>query len=378
MAEEDSGQDKTEEATPRRLEKAREDGQIPRSRELTTSSILILGTLSLWLFGGFIGKTLLDVLHFNFELEREALFDPQIMFTQLGHSFLAALLSLIPLFAVLLLAAIIGPVALGGWLFSSKSLMPKLNRMDPVAGLKRMFSAKSLMELAKAIAKVAVVVFVAYLTLNFYTQEILGLGLEGIEGGIFHSLSISLWCAIFISLSTIVIALVDIPFQLYEHAKKLKMSMQEIKDEMKEVMGNPQLKGRIRQMQREMSNQRMMQAVPQADVIITNPTHYSVALRYDPETMETPVLLAKGIDYAAFRIRDIAKEHHIELVSSPVLARAVYHTTEVDGEIPQGLYLAIAQVLAYVFQLRNFRRGLSERPPFPRNIKVPKDMIYPP
>lgn len=378
MAENENGQDKTEEATPRRLQKAREDGQVPRSRELTTSAILILGTFGLLIFGGYIAKTLMHITRYNFSLEREAIFDTQAMFAQLGVSFYQAMVSLLPLFSVLLLAAILGPIALGGWLFSSKSLQPKLNRIDPIAGLKRMFSAKSLMELFKAIAKVTVVVFAAYITLLFFEDSILNLNRTNLEEGVAHSLDIAVWCAILISVSTIFIVLVDVPFQIWEHAKKLKMSLQEVKDEMKEVMGNPQLKGKIRQMQREMSNQRMMQAVPEADVVITNPTHYSVALKYDPERMETPILLAKGVDYAAFRIRDIAREHGIDLVSSPVLARAVYHTTEVEEEIPNGLYLAVAQVLAYVFQLRNFRRGMGERPQPPRNIKVPKDMIFPP
>lgn len=374
----DNGQDKTEEATPRRLQKAREEGQIPRSRELTTSSILVLGTFGILIFGGYIADTLLGVLHYNFELERATVFDPQLMFKQLGYSFLKALLSLLPLFAILLVAAVVGPMALGGWLFSGKSIQPKLSRMNPISGLKRMFSVKSLVELAKAIGKISVVLFVAFITLNFYKMQILNLNIEGLESGIQHSLSIALWCAIFMSVSTILIVLIDVPFQVWDHAKKLKMSLQEVKDELKEVMGNPQLKAKVRQMQREISNQRMMQAVPQADVIITNPTHYSVALKYDPENMQTPILLAKGVDYAAFRIRDIAREHKIELVSSAVLARAVYHTTEVDAEIPNGLYLAVAQVLAYVFQLRNFRKGQGERPYPPRNIKVPDDMIFPP
>lgn len=377
MAEDDSAQDKTEEATPRRLEKAREEGQVPRSKELTTSAILIMGTAGLALFGGYMANALMEVMHFSFDLERDVIFDTSLMLKQLGNAFFVALAALIPLFAVLAVAAIVGPIALGGWLFSSKSLAPKLSRMDPVAGLKRMFSLKSLVELGKGIGKVVVVVFSAIITLGFFQDQILRLGLENLTSGVAHSLQIILWCAIFISLSTIFIALIDVPFQIWDHAKKMKMTMQEVKDEMKEVMGNPQLKGRMRQMQREMANQRMMQAVPEADVVITNPTHYSVALRYDPDSMETPVLLAKGVDYAAFRIRDIAREHKIELVRSPVLARAVYHTTDIDAPIPQGLYLAVAQVLAYVFQLRNYRKGRGDRPDFPRNISVPKDMIFP-
>lgn len=374
---EDSAQEKTEEATPRRKEKAREDGQIPRSKELTTSAVLILGTLGLWMFGGWMAESMLRVLRFNFDVSREVIFDPQKMFAQLASSFYDALLSLVPLFGVLMLAALLAPIALGGWMFSSKSLAPKLNRMDPIAGLKRMFSVKSLVELAKAIAKVVLVVGVAFATLSMFQDNLLNLGRQALEGAMGDALSLALWSAILISASTIVIAVVDIPFQIWDYSKKMKMSMQEIKDEMKETEGKPEVKGRMRQMQREMANQRMMAAVPEADVVITNPTHYAVALKYNPETMETPILLAKGIDHAAFRIRDLAREHKIELVRSPVLARAVYHTTELEGEIPGGLYLAVAQVLAYVFQLRNFRNGHGERPGFPNNLNIPKDMIFP-
>lgn len=373
----DSAQEKTEEATPRRKEKAREEGQIPRSKDLTTSAVLILGAVGLWIFGGAIAQRLLDILRFNFAVDREVIFDPQKMFAHLGSSFFDALWALLPLFAILLLAAVVGPTILGGFLFSSKSIAPKFSRMDPLAGLKRMFSLKSLVELGKSIGKVVVVVTVAYFTLRMFEPELLGLGRESLETGVQHSLRISLWATLLISCATILIAAVDVPFQIWEHSKNLKMSRQDVKDEMKDSEGKPEVKGRIRQMQREIANRRMMASVPKADVIITNPTHFAVALKYDPDTMATPILLAKGVDETAMKIREIAREYKIEQVRSPVLARAVYHTTEIDGEIPQGLYLAVAQVLAYVFQLRNFRKGRGERPEFPTNIKVPKDMIFP-
>lgn len=377
MADDDSTQEKTEEATPRRKEKAREDGQIPRSRDLTTSAVLIMGAVGLWMFGGHAANTLLNVLRFNFSLEREVLFDPNKMLAHLASSFYESLWALLPIFAVLLIAAIVGPTILGGFLFSGKSIAPKLNRLDPLAGLKRMFSLKSLVELGKSIGKVLVVVFMAYLTLKLFETQLLGLARESLETGVRHSLYISLWATLLISCSTILIAAVDVPFQIWEHSKKLKMSRQDIKDEMKDSDGKPEVKGRMRQMQREMANRRQMASVPKADVIITNPTHFAVALRYDPDTMATPILLAKGTDQTAMKIREIAREYKIEQVRSPVLARAIYHTTQIDGEIPQGLYLAVAQVLAYVFQLRNFRKGRGERPDFPSNIRVPKDMIFP-
>lgn len=379
MAEEDSGQEKTEDATPRRLEKAREEGQIPRSRELTTTAILLGGAVGLWLFGGRMAHAMQEILRYNFAFDRDAAFDTSKMFAHLGHSFAEALWSLVPLMALLLTAAIIGPIALGGFLFSSKAIAPKLNRLDPLAGLKRMFSLKALVELAKSIAKVAVVVVVALLVLKLYEQQLLGLGREPLAKGVAHALDIALWSSIFLACSTIVIAIADVPFQLWDHAEKLRMSKQDIKDEMKDSEGKPEVKGRIRQLQREMANRRMMENVPKADVVITNPTHYAVALRYDPDTMATPVLLAKGVDHMALKIREIAKAHKIEMVAAPVLARAVYHTTELDREIPQGLYLAVAQVLAYVFQLRYWRRGraVGDKPQVPRNLKVPRDLHFP-
>ncbi len=372
----DSSQEKTEEPTARKLEKAREDGQVPRSRELTTTAVILTGTLGLMVFGGEIALTLLDVLTYNFTLNRETIFDTNAMIAHLALSFREALLSLLPIFSVLILAAIAGPIALGGWLFSAKSLMPKGSRMDPIAGLKRMISVKSLVELFKAIGKVSVIVTVSYILLSSTQAELLGLSEESLKAGILHSLDLSVMAAVWLSASTILIALIDIPFQIHEYSKKLKMSRQDIKDEMKDTEGKPEVKSKIRQMQQQLSQQRMMQAVPEADVVITNPTHFSVALKYDPETMETPILLAKGVDHMAMRIREIARAHDVEFVQSPALARAIYHTTEVEHSIPQGLYLAVAQVLAYVFQLREFRKGQSEKPNYPRNPNIPKDMEY--
>ncbi|MEJ2443255.1 MAG: flagellar biosynthesis protein FlhB [Exilibacterium sp.] len=376
MAEEDSGQEKTEEATPKRQEQAREEGQIPRSRELTTTAVLLAGTVGLYVFGQFIAARMVAIMRFNFSFEREAAFDTQRLFAHLGASFADGILALFPLFGVLLLAAIGGPIALGGWLWSSKALAPKLSRINPIEGIKRMFSLKSLMELGKALAKVGVVLVIALWVLSSLQQDMLDLANQAPLAGIVHSVQISAWAAIVLSAATLLIALVDVPFQLWDHARKLKMSRQDIKDEMKNTEGKPEVKGRIRQLQRELANNRMMAAVPEADVVITNPTHFSVALKYDPETMETPVVVAKGGDFVALKIREIATAHKVDIIEAPLLARAVFYTTEVDREIPGSLYVAVAQVLAYVFQLRNYRRGYGEKPPYPRNITVPPDVQY--
>lgn len=377
MAEDnDSSQEKTEEASARKLEKSREDGQIPRSRDLTTTAILLAGTLGLYVFAEFMTSRILHITRYNFILPRDAAFDPQAMLAHLASSFYHGIVSLLPLFGVLLVASIVGPIALGGWLLSSKAMAPKFSRMNPMAGLKRMFSTKSLVELGKAIGKVLVILGSTILLLLFLQQSIFRLSDESTSAAIVHSLQISGFAAIVLSAVTIVIAMVDVPFQIWDHNKKLKMTKQELRDEMKDTEGKPEVKGRIRQLQREIAQRRMMAAVPDADVVITNPTHFAIALKYDPDNMGTPILVAKGGDHVALKIREIAKAHKVEMIESPVLARAIFYTTEIDQEIPAALYVAVAQVLAYVFQLRNFRKGKGEKPPYPRNLKVPKDMQF--
>lgn len=376
MAEDESGQEKSEDPTGRRLDKAREEGQIPRSKELSTSAVLLGGTIGLYLFGHYLADSMMKIMHDSFSLSRNMAFDTSFMVAKLTTSMKEAIISSAPLIGGLVLMAILGPIGLGGWLFSPKAMAPKLNRMDPIAGLKRMFSLKSLVELVKSILKVLVIALVGTGLLMALRQEFYELSRMALEPAIERSIILLLWVSIGYALSTLLIAAIDVPFQIYDHTKKLRMTKQQVKDEMKDTDGKPEVKGRIRQLQREMANNRMMQSVPEADVVITNPTHFSVALRYDPENMETPVLLAKGVDNIALKIREIAKEHNIEMVQAPVLARAVYHTTEVDSEIPSGLYMAVAQVLAYVFQLRNFRKGDGDRPDYPRNLNVPRDLQF--
>lgn len=377
MAEEDdSGQEKTEDPTTRKQEKARDDGQIPRSRELTTSFILLAATLGLMVFGGFMVDKMLRITRFNFNLSREVIFEPQAMVDHVGASLYHGILLMLPLFGLLLVASIVGPISLGGWMISAKSMAPKASRMNPLSGLKRMFGTHGLMELAKALGKVLLIMSVAVLLLAIQQQAMLRLSDQDVVSGIEHSVWLSLIGAIALSAVTIVIAAIDIPFQIWDNQKKLRMSKQEVKDEAKDTEGKPEVKSRIRQLQREMAQRRMMSDVPKADVVITNPTHYAVALSYDPETMATPVLLAKGGDQVAFKIREIAQAHQIDIIESPSLARAIFHTTEVEQEIPAGLYMAVAQVLAYVFQLRNYRRGRGEKPAYPRNLSVPRDMQF--
>ncbi|WP_379945156.1 flagellar biosynthesis protein FlhB [Marinobacter sp. LM1] len=374
MAEEnDNSQEKTEEPTPRRLEKAKEEGQTARSKELATMAVLLAGAGGLLIFGTSLGASIESIMRDSFVIERSAIFDTRQMSVQLILAAKEAAWALSPILVMLLIAAIAGSIGIGGLLFSAKAIAPKFNRMDPIKGLGRMFSMRSLIELVKAIAKVGLVMAVAILILNLRTEDLLAIAEEPTVPAIEHVLWTLGWSFFFLSCATIAIAAIDVPFQIYDHQKKLRMTKQEVKDEYKDTEGKPEVKGKIRQLQREMAQRRMMQDVPKADVVITNPTHYAVALKYDQKTMGAPVVVAKGADEVAFKIMEIARENKVEVLRTPPLTRAVYHNTDIGEEIPDGLYMAIAQVLAYVFQLRQFRKGRGPKPGMP-DFPIPPDM----
>lgn len=374
MAESESGADKSEEPTEKRLRESREKGQIARSRELNTLVVTMGGFGGLLLFGGSMGKAMLDIMRGNFVLPREVVMDERSMALWLVSSGQVALEALFPLFMLLLVAALVGPIGLGGWLFSAEAMAPKFSRMNPLAGLKRMFSLQALVELLKALAKFVLILLVGMAVLSAFQDDLLAIVHEPIESAILHSATVVGWCALWMSCGLILIAAVDVPFQLWSNKQKLMMTKQEVRDEYKDSEGKPEVKQRIRQLQREMAERRMMQAVPEADVVITNPTHFAVALKYDPAKGSAPVLLAKGGDFTALKIREIAQEHKVMLLESPALARAVFYSTELDQEIPAGLYLAVAQVLAYVYQLRQYQAGKGKRPgPLP-DLPIPPDL----
>ncbi|PIA73220.1 flagellar biosynthesis protein FlhB [Ectopseudomonas toyotomiensis] len=374
MAESESGADKSEEPTGKRLEESRKKGQIARSKELNTLAVTLTGTVALIIFGAYMGNALMDIMRGNFSLPRDVLLNEGSMALYLLTSGKQALLAVQPFLIALLIASVVGPIALGGWLFSAEALQPKASRMNPLAGLKRMFSVQALVELLKALAKFLVILAVALVVLSVDQDDLLAIANEPVEPAILHSLKVVGWSAFWLSCGLILIAAVDVPFQLWSHKQKLMMTKQEVRDEYKDTEGKPEVKGRIRQLQREMAERRMMQAVPQADVVITNPTHFAVALKYDPEKGSAPLLLAKGGDFLALKIREIAQEHKVMVLESPALARAVYYSTELDQEIPAGLYLAVAQVLAYVYQLRQYQAGKGKRPgPLP-DFPIPADL----
>ncbi|MHC8355148.1 flagellar biosynthesis protein FlhB [Pseudomonas sp. LB3P81] len=375
MAESESGQDKTEDPTEKRKKDSRDKGEIARSKELNTLATMMAGAGGLLIYGGGLALDLLEIMRLNFSLPRDVLLDPGQMSQYLLHSGKIAILAVQPILLTLLLAAILGPISLGGWLFAGKSLAPKFSRMNPAAGLKRMFSSTAVIELLKALAKFLLILFVALTVLRSDIDDLLRIAHEPLEQAIIHSVQLVGWSTLWMACGLILIAAVDVPVQLYQSHKKLLMTKQEVRDEHKDQEGKPEVKQRIRQLQREMSQRRMMAAIPEADVVITNPTHYAVALKYDPEKGSAPVLLAKGSDFVALKIREIAVANEVLLLESPALARSIYYSTELEQEIPGGLYLAVAQVLAYVYQIRQHRAGKGKRPePLKDDLPIPPDL----
>lgn len=376
MAESD-GQERTEDATPRRLQQAREKGQIARSKELASVSVLIVGALSLMMFGEKLAKGLFTIMGRFFTLSREEIFDSGKLFDIVSGALVHLILPLVLILITLFIAALVGTAGVGGVNFSIEAAMPKPSKMNPLSGLKRMVGLQSWVELIKSILKVALVAGVAFYLINASKVDLFQLSLDVFPQNIFHALEILLNFILLISCSLLVVVAIDIPFQIWQHADQLKMTKQEVKDEYKETEGKPEVKGRIRMLQREAAQRRMMADVPTADVIVTNPEHFSVALRYDSLTDKAPVVVAKGVDHMALKIREVAREHDIYVIPAPPLARALYHSTELEQQIPDGLFTAVAQVLAYVFQLKQFRKSGGQRPVLTEdNMPIPPDYKY--
>ena len=370
----ESDLEKTEPATPKKLEKAREDGQVARSPELTTFILLLVAAGGVWFMGSSLMGQLLAVMRNGLRLERELAFDSQLMLPRLAQQVFDASLALLPLFLFLTVAALAAPMLMSGWLFSAKALQPDFKRINPMSGLGRMFSKRSLVELIKALSKALVIGGVGTLILWHSRDAVLSLVSQSVEIGITsmgHLLGLSFFI---IAGSMLLIVLIDVPFQIWDHAEQLKMTKEEVRKEMKETEGDPYVKARIRSLQREAARKRMMAEIPKADVIITNPTHYAVALRYQDAAMRAPKVVAKGSHLLAGRIRELAQQHQIPILESPRLARALYHHTELGDEIPETLYTAVAEVLAYVFQLRRYREYGGAVPQLSQELPVPEEL----
>lgn len=361
MAEE-AQQDRTERATPKRREDARKKGDVPRSRELTMTGVMLSGSGALLLMAGSLGGDLLTAFASGFSIEREQLLDERYLVPAFAEIASKGFLSLLPLAVVLLCAVFLSAAIIGGWSFSLKAAAFKAERLNPLKGLKRVFGANGLNELVKAIAKFGLVAVIAVSWLWYSSDDLLSLGRQPVAEAIRGSLQICGVSLLVVSLGLVVIAAFDVPFQLWQYEKKLRMTRQQVKDEFKETEGRPEVKARVRALQQQIATRRMMEELPTADVVITNPTHFAVALKYDDTTMGAPKVIAKGKDLIAKRIREVATEHGVPLFSAPPLARVLFRTADIGEEIPVRLYTAVAQILAYVYQLNETLRPGQQRP----------------
>ncbi|MDT8363051.1 MAG: flagellar biosynthesis protein FlhB [Nitrosomonas sp.] len=374
---EDSDLEKTEPASPKRLEKAREEGQVARSQELTTFTVLMAAAGSLWFIGSTIIQKLIAMLGGGLQLERELAHDQALLMPRFLQVALEGLLAIAPLFAWLAIVALVAPMLLSGWLFSSKALVPDIKRLNPVKWFKRIFSVDGLIELLKAVAKALVIGGVAAMVMWQFKEQTIDQVSMPLNLGLASMGELMVLAFTLIVAAMLLIVLIDVPYQLWNHARELKMSKEELRKESKEDEGDPQVKARIRGLQREAARRRMMAELPKADVVVTNPTHYAVALKYQDRSMQAPKVIAKGVHLLAARIRDVATEHHIPVLEVPPLARALYHHVELEAEIPEKLYTAVAHVLAYVFQLRRYQTYGGTPPPELPEIIVPDELDQP-
>ncbi|RAP97422.1 flagellar biosynthetic protein FlhB [Burkholderia cepacia] len=373
MADE-SDLDKTEAATPRRREKAREEGQVARSRELASFALLAAGFYGAWLLAGPSGGHLQAMLRGAFLFDRATAFDTNRMLSAAGSASLEGFAALLPLLALTGVAALLAPMALGGWLISQKTFELKFDRLNPISGLGRIFSIQGPIQLGMSLAKTLVVGGIGGVAIWRSKDELLGLAMQPLGVALPDALHLVAVCCGTTVAGMLVVAALDVPYQIWQYNKKLRMTKEEVKREHRENEGDPHVKGRIRQQQRAIARRRMMAAVPKADVVVTNPTHFAVALQYTDGEMRAPKVVAKGVNLVAARIRELAAEHNVPLLEAPPLARALYHNVELEREIPGSLYSAVAEVLAWVYQLKRFRSEGGAFPAVPVDLDVPADL----
>ena len=374
---ESSDAEKTEPASQKRIDDARKEGDVPRSRELSTFVVLMTAGAGLWLTGAGLVRQLNASMVSGLSMNREQAFDANVLMLRVASDIAQVMLACLPLALAVMVVAIASPLLIGGFLFTATGFMPKFSKLNPIKGLSNMVSTNALVELGKAIAKTVVIGFVAYLVMKSQKDEVMALALEPLGSGIAHTLDMVGSAFLFSVGGLGLVAAIDAPYQMWHYANKLKMTRQEMIQEAKESDGNPQIKAKIRQLQRQMAQRRMMADVPTADVVVTNPTHYAVALKYTDGAGGAPRVVAKGMDEVAARIRELAKENNVALLEAPPLARALHKHTEIGDEIPEALYSAVAEVLAYVFQLRAYNKGDQRgavQPDRPTRLSVPDEL----
>jgi flagellar biosynthetic protein FlhB len=373
MAEE-SSEEKSEEPTAKRLEKARDDGQVARSQELGVALMMVGASIFMYMFGGIFVGGLTEAFSNGFVFDRQTVFSESRLPAEFGSQGLTSMMLMLPFFGLTMLIAAASGGVLGGYIFSLKAVAPKASKLNPMSGFKRMFGTQALIGLTKALLKFSLVGGVLFLVVSQRFDTLIYLALMDLKPALQEAGALIAFGAVLVTLALLVPAAIDVPYQLWEFNKKMKMTKQEVKDEMKDTEGRPEVKAQIRRKQREMSMGSMIQAVAEADVVIVNPEHFAVALSYDPTSNGAPLVVAKGADFMAQAIRDKAKESGVPLFSSPSLARAIYFTTEITQAVPESLYYAVAQVIAYVFGLNSLNRGsqVAQKP----SPKVPKEMRY--
>ncbi|MGP6486978.1 flagellar biosynthesis protein FlhB [Duffyella gerundensis] len=372
----DSEEEKTESPTAHRLDKAREEGQIPRSRELTSLLMLVVGLMILWVGGESMARQMAAMLRAGLNFDHSMVNDDKLIIRHIANLISQAIGALVPVFAGLVLVAIAAPMLLGGVVLSGKSIKFDVGKMNPLKGLKRIVAGQAWAELFKGILKAIIVGCVTWFYLRSHWPEMLRLISESPFSALGHGLNMIAVCGLLILLGLIPMVGFDVFWQLYSFFKGLRMTRQEIRDEHKEQDGDPHVKGRIRQQMRAASRRRMMADVPKADVIVTNPTHYAVALAYNEKKMSAPKVLAKGAGEIALRIRELGMEHRIPILEAPPLARALYRHSEIGQHIPGTLYGAVAEVLAWVWQVRRWKREGGLIPKKPNNLPVPAELDF--
>jgi flagellar biosynthetic protein FlhB len=377
MSEDSSSQDKTEQASPQKLRKAREEGQVARSKELSSAGLLLFGGLAMfWMvpsLGQFFARLMRAPQRFDWQGPRH----PQMMVQWLGDALWQMLLALLPLFAFIAVLLVILSILPGGLILVWGNLMPKFSKLNPLSGLARMFSVHSLMELGKACLKVLLLGCTLALLLQHNWPRLMMMNRVDPTVALAEALHMLAQAFVILGCVLMLIALVDVPYQLWSFMRKLRMTKQEVKQEHKNSEGSPEVKRRIRQVQMMFARARIDKRVPQADVVIVNPTHYAVAIRYNPKRANAPYVIAKGVDSMALRIREVAGRHHKMVLDLPDLTRAIYYSTRIDQEVPAGLYTAVAYVLNHVLQLQAYRAGRGQKPlPLP-SLHIPPELRQP-
>jgi len=375
-AENKDGQEKTEEATAQRLNKMREKGQVPRSQELKTMVSTMVGVVLLVLLGSHLAEGFKSIYAASFTLTKADTAGPDAIFRHLSEAYDVTFWMMLPYFIVMIIAAFLGNTLLGGFVLSRDKIKPKFSNMSPLKGFKRMLGQEALVNLVKSILKAALVGSATTMLLMIYFEDFILLSSLDVEAAIINMLTMIGWFTLLVTSTLIIVAAIDVPYQLYKHKRESKMTKQEVKDERKQTEGSDETRGRVRQMQFQRAQQRMMQEVPNADVIITNPVHFAVALRYDEQQMAAPVVVAKGADLVARHIRDIGEHNHVTIVEAPMLARAIFFTTDLNQPIPAGLYLAVAKLLAYVYQVQASPFDIRDDDHVRHQWEVPDDLRF--